>query len=187
MIKLCNLVEIVENNQECVILKVKEKASTQLIGLGFFDGTETMFRLTKGNSHCCTVFSDGEKAYSWEWGDAGYTLVSKSMSKRGFLVQDCITEDFGIYIGNDRTKIIETLYIWSLHDAKGKEEHYKLMWWQNEADICIHRNGEYHTRIEGLHMAKSYVEDNILVDKISDVYHSVQTGCCIIDIWGKRR
>ena len=50
MAELCDLVEVVENNMECVVLKVKKGAGMQLIRLGCFDGDETMFRLTKGSS-----------------------------------------------------------------------------------------------------------------------------------------
>lgn len=187
MNKLCDLVEVIENNQECVILKVKDKEKMQLICLGCFDGTETMFRMTKGENHSCTVFTDKGKYYSWEWGISGYTLVSELMRKKGSLIQNCITEDFGIYIGKDIVKIRETLYIWSLQDARGKKEHYKLMWWQSDEDICIHKNGEYHTRIIQLHKAKAYVEKNITVENVSDIYRSPQTGCFIMDIWGNRK
>ena len=45
--KLTPLVELIENNEYCVLLKVKPLAQTALIKLPGFTGTELMFRLTK--------------------------------------------------------------------------------------------------------------------------------------------
>ena len=68
MSKLYDLVELLENNDECVILKVKDNMQMQLICLGCFNGNETMFRLTKGDNHTCTIFSNTGKSFSWQWG-----------------------------------------------------------------------------------------------------------------------
>lgn len=54
--KLCYLVDIIENNENCVILKVKDNKNLELIKLGYFDGNEEMMRLTKGKDHTCTIF-----------------------------------------------------------------------------------------------------------------------------------
>ncbi|MDE7352080.1 MAG: hypothetical protein K2O06_03415 [Acetatifactor sp.] len=186
MAGLCDLVEIMENNMECVVLKVKDGVQMQLICLGCFDGDETMFRLTKGSSHTCTMFRDGRKPVSWSWGELGHTLVCDSLWKCGHMVEKCISDDFGIYIGKDAAKREATLHIRSLEDIKGSREHYKLMWWKHSNDICIHKNGEYDTRIEGLEKAKEYVSGKITIECISEVYHSPQTGCCIMDMEGRR-
>lgn len=66
MEKLCDLVEVVENNMECVVLKVKDGVQERLICLGYFDGDKTMFRLTKGSDHTCKVFLDGKRPISWD-------------------------------------------------------------------------------------------------------------------------
>jgi hypothetical protein len=83
------------NNDNCVILNVKENTEIDLIRLGCFNGDETMFRLTKGNKVTCTVFTKNDKHYSWYWGD-GYTLVSDALWKRGQMIQKCIEKDYGI-------------------------------------------------------------------------------------------
>lgn len=98
MTKLYDLVELLENNEECVVLKVKDNSQLKLICLGYFSGNETMFRLTKGENHTCTVFRDNGKSFSWKWGISGFTLVSDSTRKCGKLIQQCITDDFGIRI-----------------------------------------------------------------------------------------
>ncbi len=65
MEELHDLVEVLDNNGICVILKVKDGAEIQLISLGCFDGDETMFRLTKGEDHTCTMFRKNRGPVSW--------------------------------------------------------------------------------------------------------------------------
>ena len=177
MAELCDLVEVVENNMECVVLKVKKGAGMQLIRLGCFDGDETMFRLTKGSSHTCTMFRDGRKPVSWSWGESG--VMAGRLSS--------ISDDFGIYMGKDVMKRMQTLHVRSLEDMKGRKEHYKLMWWEHGEAVCIHKNGEYHIWVMGLEKAKEYVSGKIAVEHISDIYRSPQTGCYIMDIKGARK
>lgn len=100
MTKLYDLVEVMENNEACVILKVKPAKDLfiKLICLGCFEGDEMMFRLTKGKNHTCTVFRREGKPYSWEWGMSGHTLVCKAMQERGRMIERCIRDDFGIPI-----------------------------------------------------------------------------------------
>lgn len=93
--RLKNFTELVANNDDCVVLKVKENHEMDLILLGVFDGDENMFRLTKGRGVTCTVWRKNGKSYSWYWGN-GYTLVSDSMRKKGELIQNCIEQDYGI-------------------------------------------------------------------------------------------
>ena len=94
--KLCDIVTVEVNNENCVVLKVKENSFMNLITLGCFDGKETMFRLTKGSDHTCTVWTSDGKSYSWHWGISGYTLVSEKMKEQGRLIARCIVDDFKI-------------------------------------------------------------------------------------------
>ena len=75
MKKLCDLVEIEENNENCVILKIKENAKLDLIKLGCFEGNETMIRITKGADNRFTIFTN-ESSYSWYYGCLLYTSPS---------------------------------------------------------------------------------------------------------------
>ena len=99
--KLCDLVEIEENNMDCVLLKVKDNSIMDLIKLGCFEGDEKLIRITKGSNHTITIFND-KGNYSWDYGTSGYTLVSKSMHKKRDLIAECIENDFDIYIGEDK-------------------------------------------------------------------------------------
>ena len=96
MKKFGELVTLEEDNEHCVILKVKPNCEMDLIKLGCFDGDETMFRLTKGSSVTCTVFRKDDKPYSWHWGLGGHTLVSDSMDKKAKFIQNHIEKNLGI-------------------------------------------------------------------------------------------
>lgn len=94
--KLKDMVELAVDNQDCVVLKVKDGQEMNLISLGCFNGDETMMRLTKGKNVTCTLFRQGGKSFSWHWGIDGYTLVSDQVWRMGRLIQSCIENDFGI-------------------------------------------------------------------------------------------
>lgn len=139
--KLVDCVKIVENNEECVILEVVG-SSLDLIRLGCFNGNEEMFRLTKGTKHTCTVWTKEGKNYSWYWGAGGYTCVSDQTSKQGRLIQECIEQDFEIYIGDNKRSIQKTLYIKSIDDVKHANHNIKFMYFR-PGDVCCHIDGEY--------------------------------------------
>lgn len=95
---LKDLVDVVVNNDYCVVLKVKDDCRMDLIALGCFGGDEEMLRLTKGGTQVCTVFYKNGKHFSWYWGIGGRTLVSYKTKEKGRMIQDTIEKDFGISI-----------------------------------------------------------------------------------------
>lgn len=102
MKKLAELVKVEENNENCVLLKVKPKSSLELMKIGFFTGTERYFRVTKSKSfatHTLTVWRKCENAWSINWG-AETTCVSEATRKMRLEVVNCIVNDFGISIDN---------------------------------------------------------------------------------------
>lgn len=177
MKKLCELVKIVENNEECVILEVTG-SMLDIIKLGCFNGDEKLIRLTKGNNHTCTVWTDNRN-YSWHWGIGGHTIVSDAMDKKGKLIQDCIEKDFEIYIGSNKKRITETLHIMSLEDVKHASHKVKLMYWQSQPnDICCHMDGEYFTRFNGKRNALiHFMDHDYKVEAIGN--YVAQTGCIV--------
>lgn len=183
MKKLSSMVTISENNEHCVILKVKKNQSANLIALGCFDGDETMFRLTKGVDHNCTVWHGKDnKNYSWFWGYSGYTLVSSSISERGSMIQRAIEDDFGIYIGADISKIRQTLY---KRKPKPHEEKYVAMWWENgsSGNECpvVHKRGDYWRSFKSLNNFENFIRQHNGTFKKGELYHSANTGCCMTD------
>ncbi len=96
--RLCDLVALEENNKECALLKVKDDVKPiDLIRLGGFDGTETMFRVTKGSNHSTiTIFRSEGRPESIEVGSTTSRL-SDSMRKARTEILECVGLDFGIF------------------------------------------------------------------------------------------
>lgn len=184
MAVLADYVEIVENNMECVILKVKPDSRMGLIALGCFSGNEEMMRLTKGETQTCTIFYKDGDTFSWQWGSTGHTLVSVSTDRCGRMIQNCLEEDFDICIAGDRKAVADTLYIRNIRDSRGKEQEYRLMWFR-ESEVCIHKNGNYLKHINGLEKAKAYVYGRLDVknERLTDA----PTGCKVLTITGTRK
>ena len=157
--KLCNLVDIIENNESCIVLKVKDNKSLDLIKLGCFNGNEELMRLTKGENHTCTIFSSNSEPFSWSWGKRGYTLVSDNISTMGKLIEECITEDFDIYIGDDKNKIRKTMNIMSLEDSKNNSHDIKMMYWKNGDDVVVHKDGSFYKSFKNINDAKNHFKD----------------------------
>lgn len=97
--RLSQLVTVKVNNKECVILEVQPNRFAELIALGCFSGNEKLIRVTKGNSHTFTIWTESGKSYSWNWGSNGYTLVSDELHKMRELIVKTLTKEFGINMG----------------------------------------------------------------------------------------
>lgn len=157
--KLCYLVDIIENNEECVILQVKENKKLDLIKLGCFDGNEEMMRLTKGRDHTCTIFRTNDKPFSWDWGESGYTLVSEKLTAMGKLIEECITEDFDIYVGENKNKIRETMNIMTLDDSSDKSHFIELMYWKDGNDVSVHKDNSFYKFFKNTIEAKEHFKN----------------------------
>lgn len=94
--KLAEATELAANNDNCVVLKVKEGREFDLIALGVFSGNETMLRLTKGTTVTCTLFNADKSTFSWHWGAGGHTLVSQKTEELGRIIQTCIEQVYKI-------------------------------------------------------------------------------------------
>ena len=173
--RLANFVTIAENNENCVVLKIKKNAFMGLVGLGCFNGNETFIRLTKGGNHTCTVWHSDGKSVSWEWGNGGYTLVCDSLDKIGRLVQNCIEYDFGIVIKGNNIKT--TLNVKSLKDAP-KKAVFKEMWWQSQTERCVHKNGDFFRHFESDTDFRDWLKKyGWKIDKEEDSV--AKTGCLV--------
>ena len=177
--RLCDLVEIEENNMECVLLKVKEGSRLDLIKLGCFNGDERLIRLTKGRHHTYTIF-DEKSSFSWYYGESGYTIVSKQRDEMRFLIDDCIKNDFNIYIGTNPELIKKSLSIHCLADTYSRVDQIESMYWEGEKnkDVVVHKNGEFFKAFKGVNEAKKYFEKTGQVLSYSDEYIA-ETGCVV--------
>lgn len=177
--KLCDLVEIIENNMNCVVLKVKDDSRLELIKLGYFSGNEDIIRLTKGDVHTCTIINKDGTNYDWYWGKGGYLLVSDNMTKKGHLIEECIKEDFDIYIDEDKNMIKETLHIKSLDDVKNNHHIIKLMYWNKFDDnICVHKDNHYYKHFSNIKEVKNHFKSLNYEMSKKDEYIA-KTGCIV--------
>ena len=70
------LVTVIENNDNCVLMKVKDGIHMDMIKTGYLDGDEDMIRWHKDRDDTITVFRKDGKHYSWSRG----TLCSEPMN-----------------------------------------------------------------------------------------------------------
>ncbi len=125
MKRLCELVDIVVNNENCVVFKVKDDTCLDLIAWGCFKGTEDMIRLTKGRTPEITVFNKDGSNYSYHFGEGSTTVISENMKQQREIIRQCAILDFGIvcdwsYGRNDvdwAALVAETSKIRKLEDA----------------------------------------------------------------------
>lgn len=96
MKKLCELVDVAINNENCVVFKIKDNAVMDLIALGCFKGTEDMIRMTKGRTPEITVFNKDGSNYSYHFGEGSTTIISENMVQQRTLIRECAILDFGI-------------------------------------------------------------------------------------------
>lgn len=187
MKKLCDLVEIEENNMECVLLKVKDNSMLDLIKLGCFEGNEKLIRITKGRDHTITIFTDKDN-YSWYYGESGYTIVSKSMDAKRNLISDCIENDFNIYIGKDKKLVEKSLDIHSLKDTYNKSDFIEIMYCngQDENNVVVHKNGDFFRTFNGIIDAKNYFKNSNYLLNFTNKYIA-KTGCIVEEYTMKRK
>lgn len=176
--KLCYLVDIIENNEECVILKVKDNKKLDLIKLGYFDGNEEFMRLTKGKNHTCTIFKTNGKSFSWYWGSSGCTLVSDNVTAMGKIIESCITEDFDIYIDEDKDKIRETMNIMSLEDSNNNSHFIEMMYWKDGNNVSVHKDNSFYKFFKNTIEAKEHFR-NLNYDVNFKNKYIAGTGCIV--------
>lgn len=154
MAKLKDYVELVANNIDCAILKVRPDTEMGMISLGYFDGTETLLRLTKGKQKTCTIFYKNGNHFSWEWGNIRSTLVSDSIKKAGRLIEECLSMDFDI---NMTERIEETLYITDYNSSIGKKQNFSIVYKDWNSPVTLLRTGIYLTTFKNYEEAENYL------------------------------
>lgn len=172
MKKLYQLVSLVSNTEDAVVLKVNKGAEMDLVCLGCFNGDETMFRLTKGKDHTCTVWDKKGNYYSWYWGDSGYTLVSDEMRKRGHMIKQAIEDGFDILVYGSKESIRKNMF-------QNNGEH-QIVLWSNAApghDCGCRKDGEFFRFFDSVNEAKTYFKDlgyNIIPNSGKPGYYTLR-------------
>ena len=75
--ELWEIVELVSNNNDCVVFKVLPNSEMDLILLGCFGGDETMIRIANDNYWTITIFLKDGTHYSW----GSNTIVDEEMKQ----------------------------------------------------------------------------------------------------------
>lgn len=186
MIKLCDIVDIQENNNSSILLKVKENKKVDLISLGF-DPTLDYIYLSKGKRHTMKLINTDNKVTSFDFGDGGYTIISSNLQNQKNLILNCITDDFGITYYGDIKDFQKTNCIYSLSDKANIEFNLKLLWFDKSDNISMHRDNSFFKSFNSLQEAKKYIHDNYTIYKEHGLKLSEQTGCNILefDTFGK--
>ena len=97
MVRLADCIEVITNNNNCVMLKIKEDKRMDLIATGYFNGDEEMIQMTKDNdNNSYTIWSNNGKAFNWN----NRTLKSNDLRKLQKTIAKCIHHDLGIYMGD---------------------------------------------------------------------------------------
>lgn len=73
--------EITKNDNELVILKVKELTNLQIAQKPCFDSSMDYITITRGRTQVLTVISKEGGTFSFCWGDGGYTLISGNLEE----------------------------------------------------------------------------------------------------------
>lgn len=103
--RLCDLVDLIENNKDCAVFAFKEGVtSLDLIRLGGFRGDETMFRISKDmDAVSLTVFRNGETPSTLNMGSRGVSHVTPDTLQMRESICECVNLDFGIVTGGNST------------------------------------------------------------------------------------
>ena len=185
MIKLCDIVDIQNNDLSSITLKVKEDKEIDLINLGFNPKLEYIY-LSKGKRHTMKFIDKDMNSTSFDFGDGGYTLISNNLQDQKQKVLNCITDDFGITYYGERKDLEKTSYINSLDSKIGLHFNLQLQWF-DESNIVLHRDNNYFKSFNNLNIAKKYITDHYDICESYSLRLSENTGCKILeyDVVGK--
>ncbi len=123
MKKLCELVDIAINNENCVVFNIKDGVRMDLIALGCFKGNEEMIRMTKGRTPEITIFNKDGSNYSYHFGEGSTTVISSNMCKQREMIRECAILDYGLVCdwsymhGDFKSLVRDTMNVCSLDDA----------------------------------------------------------------------
>lgn len=173
--KLVDLVNIIRNDTEMVLLEIKENNFMNLIQMRGFTGNEKLIRYTKGANHTITVWDNENKANSWDFGENGYTLVSKDMNDMRDIIVKCIEEDLDIYCGGNKEEVIKSIN----NFGKKKEHKIEVMYFDQSRDFCVHKNETYYKHFNSIQDVLKHFIDLGYKIKFVGQSRSKETNCFI--------
>lgn len=183
MARLKDYVELIKNNKDCAVLKIKDGSELGLISLGYFNGNEKVFHLTKGKQRTCTVFYNDESSISWNCRDKSTLPVSDATQQKEKLIEDCLMMDFDI---NMIEKIEDTLYIKDYWSSEGKRQRFSLTYTDTNSFTTLHRNGVELTTFKNYEEAENYIY-KILEDIDEEGFEFNETSAYVKCLSGIRK
>lgn len=181
MNKLSKIVEILNNDEDTVILKVKDNKKIELLSVGCFNGNEDMIIISKH-----TNFHDG-LAFRLVYKDGttfsftDNTLVSENIKAMKKNIIQSVVFDFGIPV-EDSTyyELLKQFnYIKSLEDDLNTPHTFEVCGF-DKSNMVLRKEGAFMGHIS-YDEAMKYLEERYKI--ISNIHsNSKQTGCDIYTI-----
>lgn len=134
MNKLTNVVEIVKNDDEAVVLKVKEGSQIELLSTGCFNGNEKLLVISKVNwaneNLNYTIVYNDDKTFSF----SENTLVSDATNAIKKWIYQTVVFDFGIPVNERNYKRMSQFnFIKSVEDDLKHDYTFELAGFSNNA------------------------------------------------------
>lgn len=140
--KLKQLLEVVTNDEQIILFKLKDKLSKfQIIEHPFFSGNEEAIRLKKGSKLEVTIFNKDNSSFSWHWGDGSSKLVSDTTREFGRELDNYANFELGIYTGGSMEQIKKNLEM--LKSDGPKLVDIKVMGHLHNDELVLHINEKY--------------------------------------------
>jgi hypothetical protein len=179
--ELIDCVELLMNDETCVVLKVKSDKQNDLFMINGFDGNESMIKVSKVRNVCDSITYRIRTTNGNTYSFSNNTLMCDEMRTMMSQINHTIINEIGIPLVSENHEFYN--YIQTIGDERKKSHTFKIMGW-GETDyadnMVVHKNGSYIGR-GGL---------ITIIDKIKSKYkthevkfgRSPRTGCEIYTI-----
>lgn len=174
--KLCNMVDVLVNDEKVVILRRKAFMGLGLISLGCFSGKETHFRIYKGEKN--TVSIKDENNMTWHpLVDAEGVILTQKERRMAQMVRECVELDYGIYIGVNFRKVSETMHVRTLQDQFGSKCNISMRYWEpSNPNVMVYKDDEFLKSFSSLTSATDFIRKNFkVIGKTSGL--TISGGC----------
>lgn len=180
MNKLSKIVEILNNDEDTVILKVKDNKKIELLSIGYFNGNEDMIIVAKHNYvhegiAFRIIYKNGH-----EFSFTDNTLVSTNITAMKKIIIQTVVFDFGIPIDDYNVDLLKQFNnIKSLEDDLNTSYTFTILGFDKN-NMVLRKNDAFMGHLSYDNAVK-YLEERYKI--ISNVHsNSKQTGCDIYTI-----
>jgi hypothetical protein len=180
-VNLIDCVELVMNDETCVVLKVKEEKRDDLFLINGFSGDESMIKVSKVCDVCSSISYRIRKTNGSSYSFSSNTLMCDEMRIMMHKINSTIINDIGIPLVSDNHSFYN--YIQKIGDYKKKSHKFEIMGWgerDHEDNMVIHQNGNYIGR-GGLDELIAKIQSKYKTTEVQ-FGHSPRTGCEIYTI-----